>query len=294
MVAVRVRWLICIVVGTLVGLAAPIGTAGAAPANPIEARFQHSGPSDVDTRTVTVAGSGGFQLFYPADLDGTRHPVVTWGNGTDAVPDQYSGLLRHLASWGFVVIASTSKNTGTGNEILAGARYLVDRDDDPGSVFHDRLDTDNIAAVGHSQGAGGAVNASVHSGGLISTTVPIALPNQVIDVIAGEKMYDVTKLRGTVFYLGGARDVLIAPPLALRGYYGVTRAPAALAVLSDADHNTIQGTGGRFLGYLTAWLKFQLQDDSYAAAAFTGATPEINTNPAWQDQEQKKLTTGRE
>ncbi|WP_037080743.1 alpha/beta hydrolase [Pseudonocardia spinosispora] len=290
---VRIRLLVCAVVGALLGLATP-AVASASSANPIEAHFMADGPSGVGTDRVTVRGGGEYQLFFPADLDDGRHPIVTWGNGTDAVPDQYSGLLRHLASWGFVVIASTSKNTGTGAEILAGARYLVERDGDPGSRFHDRLDTDHIAAVGHSQGAGGSVNAAVRSGGLIGTTVPIALPNQLVDVIAGDKMYDVTKLTGTVFYLGGAGDVLIAPPIALRGYYDATRVPAALAVLRNADHNTVQGTGGRFLGYLTAWLRFQLTDDRYAAGAFTGTSPEITANPAWQDQALKGLERGRD
>ena len=36
-------------------------------------------------------------------------------------------LLRHLASYGFTVIASTLPNTGSGREIDAAAHYLVTR-----------------------------------------------------------------------------------------------------------------------------------------------------------------------
>ena len=73
------------------------------------------------------AASALYVVFYPTDLDagGVKHPILTWGNGTNAVPAQYTVLLKHLASWGFVVIASTSTQTGTGKELVAGVDYLA-------------------------------------------------------------------------------------------------------------------------------------------------------------------------
>ena len=46
------------------------------------------------------------------------HPIISWGNGTGVSPSGYAWLLGHLASWGFVVIASESRNTGSGEEML--------------------------------------------------------------------------------------------------------------------------------------------------------------------------------
>jgi hypothetical protein len=83
--------------GALAALVTPIGAQALTEPYPVEARYQHAGRSQVHTDTLSD-GSGSYRLYYPADLGGGRHPIVTWGNGTGAVPEQYSGLLRHLAS----------------------------------------------------------------------------------------------------------------------------------------------------------------------------------------------------
>jgi len=36
-----------------------------------------------------------------------------------------------------------------------------------------------------------------------------------------------------------------------------------------------------FLGYATAWLEYQLRGNATAAAAFTGAHPELVSNTNW-------------
>ncbi|MCA2223964.1 alpha/beta hydrolase family protein [Nonomuraea aurantiaca] len=253
-------------------------------ADTIEAHYKVAGPW-----AVTTADAPGYKLYYPADLGagGVKHPIITWGNGTNAVPTQYSGLLNQLASWGFAVVASTDTTTGTGSEMIAAAQYLIARNTDSSSVFYGKLDVTKVGAVGHSQGAGGSVNTATKSGGLIDTVVPIALPAPIW-VSSGDKFY-VDQLTCPVLFVSGANDTLISPNSALQTYYGQVPGAAAKAQLKGADHNTIQGTGGGFLGYVTAWLMYQLQGDTYARGAFAGTTPELNTNAGWQNQVEKNL-----
>ncbi|MEV6159716.1 alpha/beta hydrolase [Nonomuraea sp. NPDC052129] len=253
-------------------------------ADTIEAHYKVAGPW-----AVTTADAPGYKLYYPADLGagGVKHPIITWGNGTGAVPTQYSGLLNQLASWGFAVVASTDTTTGTGSEMIAAAQYLIARNTDSSSVFYDKLDVTKVGAVGHSQGAGGSVNTATKSGGLIDTVVPIALPAPIW-VGSGDKFY-VDQLACPVLFVSGANDTLISPNSALQTYYGQVPGAAAKAQLKGADHNTVQGTGGGFLGYVTAWLMYQLQGDTYARGAFAGTTPELNTNANWQNQVEKNL-----
>ena len=56
-----------------------------------------------------------YDLFYPRHYAalGFKSPIVTWGNGTGGTPGNVSTLLRHFASYGFTVIASTLGNTGS-------------------------------------------------------------------------------------------------------------------------------------------------------------------------------------
>jgi len=73
-------------------------------------------------------------------------------------------------------------------------------------------------------------------------------------------------------------------------YYNEVHYAAAMLVLNGADHLTIQGNGGGYLGYLTAWLMYQLQGDQYAGGAFVADPPEVNTNPSWSWQAEKDLS----
>lgn len=260
----------------LASAASPTPAASATPVKqPVSERYAATG-----SHAVTSVAVPGYQLFHPADIATSpdRFPVVTFGNGSYATYEQYEQLLRHLASWGFVVAIADSSVTGDGSEILGAARYIVAQNSNPDSVFHDRIDVAHVAAVGHSQGAGGAINASTHSGGLITSTAVLDLPDpwwatRPADVI------DVARLTGPVFYLTGSDDLLsTAVPQA--SYHAVSPVPAARGRLLGVGHNW-PTDGGGFRGYLTAWLRFTLTGDTEAARAFVGPAPELLADPLW-------------
>lgn len=256
---------------------------------PLESQFAARGSWAVSTGSITDAGGTAYSLYYPTNLGsgGVKHPIVSWGNGTNAVPSQYSGLLTQLASWGFVVVASNSTSTGYGTEITAAANTMVAANGNPSSPFYGKLDTAKVAAVGHSQGAGGSTRAVIANPGLFTTLVTNALPAKVW-VSAGQE-YDTANLTRPTFFTGGSTDWLIASPSTTTGYYNAKPGAAAVAVLKGAGHNTIQGTGGGYLGYITAWLMYQLRGDATARQVFVG-TPELLTNTNWQNQAVKNLT----
>ena len=86
-----------------------------------EILYAQRGPLETSQASIP-----GYELYYPTDMLEGEHPIITWGNGTFAIPLVYKGLLDHLASYGFVVIASTSTMTGSGEEMLGGVDWLVD------------------------------------------------------------------------------------------------------------------------------------------------------------------------
>ncbi|WP_304523872.1 acetylxylan esterase [Actinokineospora sp. PR83] len=208
--------------------------------------------------------------YRPSRLDG-KHPVIIWGNGTGAVPEVYSGLLRHLASHGFIVAAANTKQSNSGQEMLVGAAWLKWENSRPGSPYYQKVDVEHVGAIGHSQGGAGAINAGANP--VVDATLalepgPLANPGA---------------LRGPVLFLAGENDKIVNPDLLVKPLYArATQVPAWYAELGGANHFTPVPDGGGFRGTITAWFRYNLSGDQQAAAEFTGACG-ICTDPAYVD-----------
>jgi pimeloyl-ACP methyl ester carboxylesterase len=213
---------------------------------PVAEHFGRRGGFGVATESVPGDSGPLYELYFPQELGqmDAPHPIVTWGNGTLASPRHYRGVLHQLASWGLVVVASSSKRTGKGHEMLAGVQHLLAANTEKESAFFGRLNQQRVGALGHSQGAGGTVNVVTHNTDLFAAAVPICLPNRRW-VSKGDE-YDVGGLACPVLFLGGGRDRIVAGPGTLKGFYDRTQAPAAVASLRGAGHNVIQKTGGGY------------------------------------------------
>jgi hypothetical protein len=270
------------------------------PVFPVQTLFAAPGPYATTIGTAT-SGSATYDLYYPSSYAalGFQSPIVTWGNGTNGTPAQVSVLLRHLASYGFTVIASTLPNTGSGHEIDAAAHYLVTQDGAAASVFHGHLNVNEVAAVGTSQGATGAVRAATSDPALIKTVMTFSLPSAVWAApnpdcpTAADCTAHPDALTRPAFFISthGFWDSIIASPATEKAYFLSAPVHAALGIITSsdgkaADHASIEdpadgGNPGGFLGYATAWLEYQLRGSVIAAAAFTGPHPELTANPNW-------------
>lgn len=262
----------------------------------IEQRYAQQGSYSVKVEEVkNSVGEALFRVYYPAFQENESYPVISWGNGTDATPDRYDELLTHLASWGFIVIDSYSKTTGTGKEIVDAIDYLIGENQRTRSLFYQKVQTENIGAAGHSQGSTGVINAhtSYESGSLIKTVVSIALPD--LKHCDPEDVYDTARITVPFLIMGGTRDFLISPPstnqLALHNTG--TNTPVMMGMAKGAAHTAIEGNGGNHRGYLTAWMRYQLLHDQEAMKAFHGNSSEMMHNPNWVDVMQANMDDGK-
>lgn len=205
-----------------------------------EARYFAPGPFAVRvTTTCTTSDAFGnltanpgavYDLYSPPLSMSNPRPIVTWANGSGQYPIQYDFFLRHLASWGFVVVASCNTTTHDGVTTWNAAQSLVDANANPSSPFYQSLDTANVAAVGHSQGAGGAMNALLLSWGIVPLGSP---PGSAVARSDGVKIRTVMNYGlpasnecaapylctaglqpagSSIFYVDGSLDLLISPP----------------------------------------------------------------------------------
>jgi hypothetical protein len=264
-------------------------TASAATA--IEDHFKAQGSWAVSTGTATDGSGYTYHLWYPTNLGsgGYLHPIISFGVGTGGTPTNYADTLDHLASWGFVVIANDNGTQGLGQYIVAGANYMIAKNSDAGSIFYGHLDTDAIGAFGHSQGAGGVLNAVLSDTDLFKSAIPNALPNPMW------WSTPVPSLTGwptavPIWIQCGTSDSLICSLSAMKTWYNQVPGAAARARAKSAGHNELQNANNKYQGYDTAWFMYTLTGDTYARGAFAGASPELPTNTArWQDWAAKNL-----
>lgn len=259
----------------------------------VDQRYNVRGSWAVSTGTADVPAAGGVHYWYPTNLGsgGYRHPILTWGNGSDATPGHYDEALAHLASWGYVVVASDSGQVGLGGEMLAAARWMIDQNARAGSIFQGKLNTTRVGSLGHSQGASGAVWAQVDSN-LITSTVAIAFPDRAWwnPPAPPESELVFNDVDQPTFYMAGSLDFLATSDQQL--FFDLTAGPSVKAALLWGGHNDIQdgGNPAALLGYITAWFKYTLEGDTFARTAFVGSSPsELEENPAWSNQTQKAL-----
>lgn len=93
-------------------------------------------------------------------LTGSKYPVISFGHGFTLNPNLYVSLFRHLASWGYIVIAPSTE-TGFSPSHLNFAKDLsfVLKDmkrkgRTSGDFFYNSVDTNNTGVFGHSMGGG--------------------------------------------------------------------------------------------------------------------------------------------
>jgi hypothetical protein len=221
---------------------------------------------------VTVQAESANTYYSPTQLGSngcTRHPVILWGNGTGTTPSVYDGLLRHFASHGFIVAAANTTNAGSGTEMLQGLTQLTTWSNQSGHRFFQRVDTANVGSTGHSQGGGGAINAAKNAG--VKTTAPLQPWSQNQ---AGLQDSD------TAMFFAGQSDTIVSASSVRARYTGVSIA-AGYAELGGASHFVPVGNAGAFRGPATAWFRWHLMGDTTARNVFVGASPTLDTDPAW-------------
>lgn len=277
------------------------------PDGPVEERYFEEGPwsvrVDPEFSCCDSAGNN-YAVYRPRHLGvgDIRHPIITWGNGSDGSPEGYDFFLRHMASWGFVVIATREDQTGSGDEILDAARFLVAANADPSSDFFHKLATDRVGAMGHSQGASGAINAMRKSDGLIETTILFHIPENGCwtcppETPTGESGLDEITW-GSVYFVTGSNDPPISSAAGNKWWYEELpdSIPKARGRLVGPSHNDITGQPGcqpgtacfngvyGYLGYPTAWLMDRLQNDRFARGGFVSeGSGEIFQNGHWDN-----------
>jgi hypothetical protein len=240
-----------------------------------------------------------FNIYRPKNLadSGYCHPILVWANGHTDNPEpnpplcvvdsaankwcgQYLPLMNHLASHGFVVIASLSTTTSRGNPLptIAGLNWLLQQAEDSTSPYYHRLDTANIGQLGHSEGA-------------MSTCMSASEPRyKALATICGT-----TALTGVhtpmLFYCGG-KDTVVQCSGVRDVFLTVKDQPAFFIDELNSDHGwwVYQGAKGVSLSMAAAWFRVHLMGDTANRKYFYGSNCTFCTDSRVQVEQNSLMT----
>ncbi len=228
-----------------------------------------------------------FNVYRPEKLadSGLCHPILIWANGyrdnpeqnpPDCVVDsssnqwcgQYLPMMNHLASHGFVVVASLSTATAEGDPLptIAGLDWILEQAEDPSSPYYQRLDTENIGQLGHSYGG-------------MSTCMTASEPRyKALATICGTSSLD--GVHTPMLFFCGGNDTTVDCSGVRDVFLTVTDQPAFFLNQLNADHGSwvYDGPGGVSLSSAAAWFRVHLMGDDENRKYFYGENCEFCTD----------------
>lgn len=263
----------------------------------IEAKYLAMGSHEVSY--LEMAGMHDFkkyEIYYPSDIvDGTaQYPVVIYSNGTGIKGSMYPAVLKHLASWGFIVMATEEEYSWNGFSSEMCLRTIIKLNETEGiegwetNPFYGHVDLDNIGVSGHSQGGVGVINAvTENKHGYMIKAIFSASPTNMTLAEALQWDYNPSLISVPVFFVsstGNGDENLVVSGVQLQEIYDsvpdtVTK---VMARRKDVDHGDMLSVAD---GYMTAWFMWQLLDDEEAATVFIGDNAELAQNNLYQDQQ---------
>ncbi len=245
-----------------------------------------------------------FVVYHPVNMDaamvterpaffgqggGKREklPVLVWCNGGCMDTNiGYENMLSDLASYGYVVVAigemqmmaQHDKDQHTPSSMVKKALdWIVQQSQDPASPYFNRIDTDKIAAAGHSCG-GAQVLANAADTRLKTYLILNAGMGKMTMADASSK--SLKRLHAPILYLvGGTSDV--AWQNARMDYKAIRHVPVVLADNTQSGHGGTyeQPCGGDNARMVHAWLDWQLKGKQEHEALFIGG--DLKDYPNW-------------
>ena len=219
-------------------------------------------------------------LAYPEQLSNDqKHAVVVWGPGGGTEPGAYGGIIRRLASHGFVVIA-LKESPGNATQAIPALDWLEKKNKDPNDPLYQKLDMTKVGCSGHSMGGLESEQALIKDSRVIT-----AMLNNSGDLgHTAMSQVSSSKTIGIVYGEGGMER-----PNAEADYnnQGV-KAPACLIKMTGGQGNECQqgecgwGHGSGPWGGMAAtvaWMRWHLGGENNRKADFVGTSGKYINGP---------------
>lgn len=261
----------------------------------IESKYIQPGNYEVESINIkAMENYKSYTIYYPSSISSSnqKFPVIIFSNGTGIKASSYPALLEHLASWGFVVMGTEEEYSWNGFSSEMCLRLAIKLNESEkysdweSNPFYQKIDLDKIGVSGHSQGGVGVINAATDTrhANMIKAIYAASTTNKTL-AAAIEWDFDATKINVPTLLVAGTGDMDSKTILPLEGMTEIYNdipdtVTKVMMRRNGVDHGDMLYYGD---GYMTAWFMWLLQNDQYAATAFTDSNTEILNNSHWQD-----------
>jgi hypothetical protein len=208
-------------------------------------------------------------LAYPEQLSSDqKHGVVVWGPGGGTEPGAYEGMIRRLASHGFVVIA-LSVSPGDATQASKAIDWLESKNKDSNDPFYQKLELTKVGCSGHSMGGLESEQAAIKD-----KRVFTAFLNNSGDKNGGVIKNFPKEKTAAVLY----GEVGMEKPNAIKDYETATDIKSCLIEMTGGPKNNSEGGYGHGSGSwdgmaaTIAWMRWQLGGENERQADFVGST----------------------
>jgi len=226
---------------------------------------------EVEYKTNTGWDGEGI-LAYPkrlTDNPDQKHAVVVWGPGGNTAPSAYEGMIRRLASHGFVVIA-LKESPGNATQAIKALDWLDGLNKDSNSPLFGKLDMNTVGCSGHSMGGLESEQALIKDRRVLT-----AFLNNSGDW-NGAGANKVATDRSIAILYG---EVGMEKDNARNDYNNPgVRAPACLIEMTGGPRNNSEGGYGHGSGSwdgmaaTVAWMRWHLGGEEWRKADFVGTS----------------------
>ncbi len=259
----------------------------------LEAKYLAMGTHEVSYfESASLNSFQKFEIYYPTDIaQNGPLPVVIFVNGTGVKGSKYPALQKHLASWGFITIATEEEYAWNGFSAEMCVRYLSMlneyKEEGKENIFYKKIDLENIGITGHSQGGTGVINAITEQRHANTYRAAVILSGGGNKKVSQEVLmwdFDETNIHIPTMIMASTGDADIGL-VTLEDMQSLFRniPDDVIKVMTrrkDIDHGKMLYYGD---GYVTAWFMWQLQENQEASKAFIDEHAEIFNNRFYQD-----------
>ena len=255
----------------------------------LEKEYSKQGSFEVEAKELEMRTSDAFtfKVWYPQELHSTKetYPMVVVVNASGIAYINFEPYFRQLASYGFVVIGNSDRESASGKSGIDSLNYMLALNNDSDSIFYGKIDLEHIGIEGASQGGVGAYNAAT---AYDESEIFVSLFTQSAASLEAGKgrgwTYDLSKVHMPCMMLAstGSFDSMIINQEQLTQNFNTVNSGCytAMGRITGIDHENMLEEADP---YRIAWFLWTLKGDEKAATVFIGDTPEIVSNERYVD-----------